>query len=233
MRSQLLVALLAICVGSSLFLVLDRALGQEAKPSATPASSPAPTPAPAPSAAPTPAPTAAPIPSRTPAPTPSPAPVPEVDPSPAAIGGLAGMSAFMACGYLGELAEGLEGGRDPAGVEARARALARGLIVNMRQLESVGEMTSLDPAGQAQLAALKRLLGALGEQAKNLELYALTGESTIADTYRELRQRTWTETGRLLGLDSAASKALAPGGANLGRPKSKATPGAKPTQTPR
>lgn len=139
----------------------------------------------------------------------------------------------MACGYLGELAEALEAGRDPAGIEARARALARGLIVNMRQLESVGAMTSLDPAGQAQLAALKRLLGALGEQAKNLELYALTQESTIADTYRELRQRTWAETGRLLGLDSAAAESLAPGGANLGRPQSKATPGPKPTQSPR
>ena len=226
MRSQLLAALLALFLGSSL-LVLDQALGQEANPSSTPAPSVAP--APSPSAAPAPTPS----PSATPVPLPSPDPAPEVDPSPAAIGGLAGMSAFMACGYLGELAEGLEAGRDPAGIEARARALARGLIVNMRQLESVGELTSLDPAGQAQLAALKRLLGALGEQAKSLELYALTQESTIADTYRELRQRTWTETGRLLGLDSAAAGALAPGGANLGRPKTKATPGAKPSQTPR
>jgi pyruvate/2-oxoglutarate dehydrogenase complex dihydrolipoamide acyltransferase (E2) component len=228
MRSQLLIALLTLCLGSTLVL-LDRAVGQEATP--TPAPSPTPAATPTPSA--TPAPSAAPSPSTAPSPIPAPPAAPEADPSPAAIGGLAGMSAFMACGYLGELAEGLERGREPAQVEARARALARGLIVNMRQLESVGEMKSLDPAGQAQLAALRRLLGALGEQAKSLELYALTQESTIADTYRELRQRTWTETGRLLGLDAGASQALAPGGANLGRPKPKTAPSPKPTQTPR
>lgn len=232
MRSQLLVALLTLCLGSTLVL-LDRAVGQEATPPATPPATPAATPAASPTPAPTPAPSVTPAPPAAPSPAPVAPPVPEVDPSPAAIGGLAGMSAFMACGYLGELAAGLEAGRDPAEVEARARALARGLIVNMRQLESVGEMRSLDPAGQAQLAALKRLLGALGEQAKSLELYALTQEGTIADTYRELRERTWKETGRLLGLDPAAAASLAPGGANLGRPKTKATPGPKPTQTPR
>ncbi|MBL4846102.1 MAG: hypothetical protein JKY65_11290 [Planctomycetes bacterium] len=178
----------------------------------------------------TPTPSAAPAPATPPDQPKAPQPVPQVDPSPAAIGGLAGMSAFMACGYLGELADGLAAGRDSAWVEARAAALARGLIVNMRQLESVGAMGNLDPAAHAQLAALRRLLAALGEQAKFLELYSVTQEPTMAETYRELRERTWSETGRLLGLNKAAAASLAPGGSTLGLPKAKATPTPTPSK---
>lgn len=175
----------------------------------------------------------APSPSPTPAATPSvPAPPPVAppsspDPAPAAIGGLAGMNAFTTCGYLGELADDLQRGREPLEVESRAAALARGLIVNSRQIEAVAARGSGSPQIDAELAALRRLFGALGEQARALELYAVTGEETIAATYRELRLRTWEETSRLLGLSKEAAAGLEPGGASLG-----VKPSATPTPTP-
>ena len=162
-----------------------------------------------PSASPSPAPDEAPD-------EPEPAPEGQSNPASVALGGLSGMTAFMTCGYLGGLAEDLERGRPSAEVEARASAVARGLIVNVRQVEAVGAQGGMTPAAEGQLAGLRRLLGALVEQAKSLELYAATQEPSVAEGYRELRGRTWTETSRLLGLSEAAAASLAPGGATLG-----------------
>ncbi|MGE0706813.1 MAG: hypothetical protein AB7N76_06370 [Planctomycetota bacterium] len=156
-------------------------------------------------------------------------PAPVEDPRLNALGISVMFEAYLACGYVGALADGLEAGLyDKDYVRVRLSAVSGGIKNNLEQLKGVRVGVELLPADHKALTTFEEVLTGIDRQAKALGAWAEKREPAQAQTFKQERAATWKKLTETLGIAQSA-ELFAPGGGKLGDAKGEApkAPGGK------
>ena len=135
-----------------------------------------------------------------------------------ALGGMAAISAFSACQYIGVMADGYENGvYNPNDIATRVGALRGGLRVNIKQLRQVQKNVKFDSSRDKMIMkAFIELFEMIDKESTALINYTRNRNKTELKKFHKFRTESWNRVVRLLQLGEATDL-LIPGGARLGK----------------